>query len=88
MSSIKIDLKNLSSHERMMLAQGQRMSKGDFLYHRDPQIMAANGMAVVLVNVARRSNRPGNCPGARRAWRNICPSERRQPGGQSRVRLA
>ena len=38
--------------------------------------MQANGTAVVLVNVARRSNRrgtcpvrPGHCPGARRAWR-------------------
>ena len=38
--------------------------------------VCTNGTAVVLVNVARRSNRrgtcpvrPGNCPGARRAWR-------------------
>jgi hypothetical protein len=41
--------------------------------------MNAKGTAVVLVNVARRSNRPvncpvrpGNCPGARRVWRGIC----------------
>ena len=56
--------------------------------------MHYNGTAVKVGYVARRSNRPvicpvrpGNCPGARRAWRGICPSERRQPGGQSRVRL-
>ena len=45
---------------------------------REPQIHT-NGTAVVLVNVARRSNRrgtcpvrPGNCPGSKLVWRNIC----------------
>jgi hypothetical protein len=45
-----------------------------------------------------RRNPPVDCPDCesaswripvgRRVWRGICPSERRQPGGQSRVRRA
>ena len=41
--------------------------------------MSTNGTAVVVVCVTRRSNRPvncpvrpGNCPGSKLVWRNIC----------------